>query len=163
MTLHKHKKGAPRTSPALSPSPSSSFPSDLKDWQCVALLAVLVLVFFRDILLGNAFLWEVFLYHDYPSRNFAAVSMSMGEIPLWNPFTFNGMPFLADIQKAVFYLPCTALALFVKNGPSVAGLGLGGEGYLSYSIATTTGEGITTPETFTRTRRCVMVDNLRIY
>ena len=53
--------------------------------------------------------------------------------------------------------------LFVKNGPSVAGLGLGGEGYLSYSIATTTGEGITTPSTFTRTRRCVMVDNLRIY
>jgi aldehyde dehydrogenase len=53
--------------------------------------------------------------------------------------------------------------LFVKNGPSVAGLGLGGEGYLSYSIATTTGEGITTPQTFTRTRRCVMVDNLRIY
>jgi aldehyde dehydrogenase len=52
---------------------------------------------------------------------------------------------------------------FVKNGPSVAGLGLGGEGYLSYSVATTTGEGITTPETFTRTRRCVMVDNLRIY
>jgi aldehyde dehydrogenase len=53
--------------------------------------------------------------------------------------------------------------LFIKNGPSVAGLGLGGEGYLSYSVATTTGEGITTPETFTRTRRCVMVDNLRIY
>lgn len=53
--------------------------------------------------------------------------------------------------------------LFVKNGPSVAGLGLGGEGYLNYSIATTTGEGICTPVTFTRTRRCVMVDNLRIY
>ena len=53
--------------------------------------------------------------------------------------------------------------LFVKNGPSTAGLGLGGEGYLSYSIATTTGEGITTPETFTRTRRCVRVDTLRIY
>lgn len=53
--------------------------------------------------------------------------------------------------------------VFVKNGPCVAGLGLGGEGYLSYSIATTTGEGITTPLTFTRTRRCVMVDNLRIY
>ncbi|MFI5356152.1 MAG: aldehyde dehydrogenase [Opitutales bacterium] len=53
--------------------------------------------------------------------------------------------------------------LFVKNGPSTAGLGLGGEGYLSYSIATTTGEGITNPTTFTRTRRCVMVDNLRIY
>jgi len=53
--------------------------------------------------------------------------------------------------------------LFIKNGACTAGLGLGGEGYLSYSIATTTGEGITNPRTFTRTRRCVMVDNLRIY
>ena len=53
--------------------------------------------------------------------------------------------------------------LFVKNGSSICGLGLGGEGYLSYSIATATGEGITTPKTFTRVRRCVMVDNLRIY
>jgi aldehyde dehydrogenase len=53
--------------------------------------------------------------------------------------------------------------LFVKNGPSMCGLGLGGEGYLSFSIATPTGEGITNPRTFTRVRRCVMVDNLRIY
>ncbi len=53
--------------------------------------------------------------------------------------------------------------LFVKNGPCMAGLGLGGEGYLSYSIATPTGEGITNPRTFTRVRRCVMVDNLKIY
>ena len=53
--------------------------------------------------------------------------------------------------------------LFVKNGACMAGLGLGGEGYLSYSIATPTGEGITNPRTFTRVRRCVMVDNLRIY
>ncbi|MGO9108951.1 MAG: aldehyde dehydrogenase family protein [Thermoguttaceae bacterium] len=52
--------------------------------------------------------------------------------------------------------------LFVKNGPSMAGLGLGGEGYVSFSIATPTGEGLTTPLTFTRERRCSMVDNLRI-
>lgn len=52
--------------------------------------------------------------------------------------------------------------LFVKNGPSMAGLGLGGEGYLSFSIATPTGEGPTTPMTFTRERRCSMIDNLRI-
>ncbi len=52
--------------------------------------------------------------------------------------------------------------LFVKNGPSTAGLGLGGEGYLSYSIATTTGEGITNPKTFTRTRRSVTVDGLKL-
>ena len=52
--------------------------------------------------------------------------------------------------------------LFVKNGPCMAGLGLGGQGYLSYSIATPTGEGVTNPLTFTRQRRCAMVDDLRI-
>lgn len=53
--------------------------------------------------------------------------------------------------------------IFIKNGPSYAGLGNGGEGYSSFSIATPTGEGITNPLTFTRRRRCVMVDNLRIF
>lgn len=52
--------------------------------------------------------------------------------------------------------------LFVKNGASLAGLGVGGEGYISFSIATPTGEGATTPLTFTRERRCSMIDNLRI-
>jgi aldehyde dehydrogenase len=53
--------------------------------------------------------------------------------------------------------------LFIKNGPSVAGLGIGGEGYPSFSIATPTGEGVTSPRTFTRFRRCTMVDKLRIF
>jgi aldehyde dehydrogenase len=53
--------------------------------------------------------------------------------------------------------------IFVKNGACIAGLGSGGEGYPSFSIATPTGEGITNPRTFTRVRRCVMVDNLRIF
>ncbi len=52
--------------------------------------------------------------------------------------------------------------IFVKNGPSVAGNGAGGEGYGNYSIACSTGEGIVTPLTYTRFRRCVLVDNLRI-
>ncbi len=52
--------------------------------------------------------------------------------------------------------------LFVKNGPCMASLGLGGEGYLSYSIAGPTGEGVTTPLTFTRERRCSMIDDLWI-
>lgn len=53
--------------------------------------------------------------------------------------------------------------LFIKNGPCMTGLGLGGEGFLSFSVATPTGEGVTTPMTFTRSRRCVMVDNLNLY
>jgi aldehyde dehydrogenase len=52
--------------------------------------------------------------------------------------------------------------LFVQNGPSVAGLGTGGEGYLSFSIATPTGEGVTTPLTFTRWRRSTTVNAMRV-
>jgi len=52
--------------------------------------------------------------------------------------------------------------LFVKNGPCMAALGLGGEGYLSFSIAGPTGEGVTTPLTFTRERRCSLIDDLYI-
>ncbi|MFN9593766.1 MAG: aldehyde dehydrogenase family protein [Pirellulaceae bacterium] len=50
--------------------------------------------------------------------------------------------------------------LFVKNGPCMASLGLGGEGYLSFSIAGPTGEGVTSPLTFTRERRCSLIDDL---
>lgn len=53
-------------------------------------------------------------------------------------------------------------SIFVKNGPSYAGLGFGGEGYCSFSIASPTGEGITNPISFTRERRCVLVDHFRI-
>jgi aldehyde dehydrogenase len=52
--------------------------------------------------------------------------------------------------------------LFVVNGASPSGLGLGGQGHLSYSIATPTGEGITTPLTFTRYRRVMMTGSLRM-
>jgi aldehyde dehydrogenase len=52
--------------------------------------------------------------------------------------------------------------LFVVNGPSMSGLGLGGQGYLSYSIATPTGEGITTPLTFTRYRRVMITGSMRM-
>lgn len=51
--------------------------------------------------------------------------------------------------------------LFVVNGPCTAALGLGGEGYPSYSIATPTGEGVTTPLTFTRFRRGAVSHALR--
>ncbi len=68
-----------------------------------------------------------------------------------------------DVEHMTAMARAMDTTLFVKNGPCMAGLGLGGEGYLSFSVATPTGEGITNPRTFTRVRRCVMVDNLRIY
>jgi propionaldehyde dehydrogenase len=53
-------------------------------------------------------------------------------------------------------------SIFVKNGPSYAGLGFGGEGYTTFTIASPTGEGLTSARSFTRQRRCVIVDHFRI-
>jgi len=55
------------------------------------------------------------------------------------------------------------VCIFVENGASMAGLGVDGEEYLSYSIATPTGEGVTTPLTFTRQRRSSTVGALRVF
>ena len=53
-------------------------------------------------------------------------------------------------------------SLFVKNGPCFAGLGNGGAGFTSFTIASPTGEGLTRARTFTRERRCTLVDRFRI-
>ena len=53
-------------------------------------------------------------------------------------------------------------SIFVKNGRSQAGLGLDGEGFCSFTIASPTGEGMTSPRSFSRWRRCVLVDHFRI-
>jgi acyl-CoA reductase-like NAD-dependent aldehyde dehydrogenase len=53
-------------------------------------------------------------------------------------------------------------SIFIKNGPSFAGLGWGGEGYTSFTIASPTGEGLTTAINFTRERRCTLKDRFRI-
>ena len=53
-------------------------------------------------------------------------------------------------------------SIFVKNGPCIAGLGFGGEGWTSMTISTPTGEGVTNASSFVRLRRCVLVDHFRI-
>jgi len=53
-------------------------------------------------------------------------------------------------------------SVFVKNAPSYAALGFGGEGFCSFTIASRTGEGLTSARTFTKSRRCVMGDSLCI-
>ncbi|GHS92613.1 aldehyde dehydrogenase [Synergistales bacterium] len=52
--------------------------------------------------------------------------------------------------------------IFVKNAPSYSGLGFGGEGFTTLTIATPTGEGLTSAKSFTRSRRCVLKGDLRI-
>lgn len=66
---------------------------------------------------------------------------------------------LDNLSRMARVMNCS---IFVKNGPSYAGLGKGGEGYTSFTIASPTGEGLTSPRSFTRERRCVLVDHFRI-
>ena len=67
-----------------------------------------------------------------------------------------------DIEKLSKMAKAMNCSLFVKNGPCFAGLGKGGAGHTSFTIASPTGEGITRPRTFTRERRCTLVDAFRI-
>ncbi len=52
--------------------------------------------------------------------------------------------------------------IFVKNAPSYAGIGFGGEGHTTFTIAGPTGEGLTSARSFTRFRRCVLSESFRI-
>jgi acyl-CoA reductase-like NAD-dependent aldehyde dehydrogenase len=66
---------------------------------------------------------------------------------------------LDNLSRMAREIDCS---IFVKNGPSLAGLGYGGEGFCSFTIASPTGEGITGPRSFSRLRRCTLVDSFRI-
>jgi len=66
---------------------------------------------------------------------------------------------LDNLSRMARQINCS---IFVKNGPCLAGLGYKGEGFCSFTIASPTGEGITGPRSFSRIRRCVLVDSFRI-
>lgn len=53
-------------------------------------------------------------------------------------------------------------SIFITNGPNFTGLGEGGEGFATVSIASPSGDGMTRPRTFSRERRITVVGALRI-
>ena len=67
-----------------------------------------------------------------------------------------------DVTRITRYAKALDTAILVKNGPSYAALGFGGEGYCTFTIASRTGEGLTSAKTFTKRRQCTMVDSLCI-
>ncbi len=67
-----------------------------------------------------------------------------------------------NIDHLSAFAKAVETTIFVKNAPSYAGIGFGGEGHTTFTIAGPTGEGITSARSFTRRRRCVMADNFRI-
>jgi propionaldehyde dehydrogenase len=66
------------------------------------------------------------------------------------------------IDRITFYAKAIDTTILVKNAPSYAALGFGSEGFCSFTIASRTGEGMTSAATFTKQRRCIMTDNLCI-
>ena len=74
------------------------------DGLALALLVLLALLFYRRIALTNLILpgGDAFTYF-YPYRGYAAQAVREGRIPLWNPYLFLGVPFLANSQAAVLY------------------------------------------------------------
>jgi acyl-CoA reductase-like NAD-dependent aldehyde dehydrogenase len=66
---------------------------------------------------------------------------------------------LDNLSRMAREMDCS---VFVKNGSAFAGVGYGGEGFCSFTIASATGEGITNPISFSRIRRCALKDAFRI-
>jgi len=67
-----------------------------------------------------------------------------------------------NVEKLTKMARLIQTTIFVKNGPSYAGIGVGGEGHATFTIAGPTGEGLTSARAFARNRRCVMVEALNI-
>lgn len=67
-----------------------------------------------------------------------------------------------NVDRITEYARAMDTAILVKNGPSYAALGFGGEGFPTFTIASRTGEGLTSAATFTKRRRCTMSDSLCI-
>ncbi len=71
---------------------------------CAALLALFVLALYYRLLFTNRVLasGDILLYF-YPYRDYASAMLRAGQLPLWNPYSFLGVPFLANPQAAVLY------------------------------------------------------------
>lgn len=65
-----------------------------------------------------------------------------------------------NVDHMTAYAKAIDTAILVKNGPSYAALGFGGEGFATFTIASRTGEGLTCAASFTKSRRCTMSDSL---
>jgi hypothetical protein len=88
--------------------------SSRRIWPLCVLLAE-VLAFFRHILFYGhyAIPWD-FRYYHFSQASFVARSLARGELPLWDPYTYCGMPFYANLTAQVFYPP-TLAAILLSN------------------------------------------------
>lgn len=67
-----------------------------------------------------------------------------------------------NVDRLTYFAREVDTAIFVKNAPSYSALGFEAEGFATFTIASKTGEGLTSTKTFTKSRRCVLKDGLSI-
>ncbi len=100
--------------------------SAIPDLVAVAVLAILPLLVFWAVWAPNHQDRVIFggdiLMGGYATRVFVHRLLNLGEVPLWNPYQLGGMPLLADVQVAVYYLP-NLLLDFVYWGRDLTYLG----------------------------------------
>ena len=91
------------------------------DWLIIVLLAGLVLLFYWRLVTPNGADRQSFPPGDFYAQFWAFATyevreLSAGRLPLWNPYTFAGAPFWADVQSAVFYPPSLMVLLLAAPG-----------------------------------------------
>ncbi len=85
-------------------------------WGVAILFALTTFVFFNSQLGGKTYFWEDFAEYVYPVQSYAASETADGNTPFWNPYTFVGMPFIADLQVGYYYPLNRIMDFFVENG-----------------------------------------------
>ena len=86
------------------------------------------------------------------------------EVPVggWHRFRHTASIHSTNVERITRMAVAMNCSIFVANGSNFSGLGEGGEGFTSFSIASPSGDGLTRPRTFSRERRVTVVGALRI-
>ncbi|MFH1050963.1 MAG: YfhO family protein [bacterium] len=97
---------------------------DFPIWLVSSIFLLTTIIFFWEQLIGSTFFWEDFVEQVYPIQTFAAQAFSNWEIPFWNPYTFCGMPFFADLQVGFLYPLNRLTFLFLDSSGHLSVWGL---------------------------------------
>jgi len=100
-----------------TPSGNNAPAIKIKTWHVAVFFLLLTALMFSHLLLGNAYPWDDLLGQEIPYRMFAGYCLQHGIFPLWNPYSYCGMPFFADLQTAVLY-PTNLIVSFLINAES---------------------------------------------
>ena len=115
----KKAKSKQKTVQSAPVKKSSLLSADLPSWLPLVIFVAADLIFFYEQIFGGMHFWATFM-SDFnelhiPFQTFIQDSIRQGQIPFWNPYTFGGMPFLADIQVGFFYPFNLILSLFAPH------------------------------------------------